>query len=261
MGRDATSVGFIGVGEIASAIVEGLFGGEGAPPDVYLSPRGADSVAALARRHPEVRVCRDNQSVADAAELVVLAVRPESVDEALSEIRLAPGSVLVSAVAGVSHDMLDSRLGGDVTIVRAIPLPAVRHRAGITATLPAHPDVTTLFNALGGALEMTDPRAFAALSAASATISAHLHYLHCVADWVATQGVPPAEADGYVRSMFAGVGHSMAGQDATLAELVIAHETRGGLNEQLREAWFDPPTQAALVAALDAVLSRVTRPR
>ena len=64
-----------------------------------------------------------------------------------------------------------------------------------------------------------------------------------------------------MQNVFAGVGRSMADQDATLAELVIAHETPRGLNEQLREAWFDPPTQAALVAALDAVLSRVTKPR
>lgn len=44
------AIGFIGVGEIAGAIVEGLCESQDATvPDVYLSPRGAATSAALAR--------------------------------------------------------------------------------------------------------------------------------------------------------------------------------------------------------------------
>jgi pyrroline-5-carboxylate reductase len=50
------AVGFIGVGEIAAAMVDGLCAGTDTI-SVYLSPRGADTGAALARRYPQVQVC------------------------------------------------------------------------------------------------------------------------------------------------------------------------------------------------------------
>ncbi|WP_232667405.1 NAD(P)-binding domain-containing protein [Pseudonocardia sp. TRM90224] len=253
-----TPLGFIGVGEIAAAIVDGVRGGPGPHPDIHLSPRGASTAAALARRHPGVRVCRDNQSVADAADLVVLAVRPGSVDEVLGDVRMRPGSILVSAVAGLDLGRLAQHVGPHVEVVRVIPLPAVRHREGLTAVHPPHPAVVDLFTPLGGVCEVPDEHAFAALSASTATISAQLAYLSSVAGWLTEQGVEPAVADSYVRSVFAGVGRGLNGDSSSLGELVAAHETPGGINEQLRRAWFDETARTALHDALDGILARVT---
>jgi pyrroline-5-carboxylate reductase len=256
--RVMSPVGFIGVGEIAAAIVEGICNGPAPHPDIHLSPRGADTAAALARRHPTARVCPDNRSVAEAARLIVLAVRPGAVDEALREVRMKPGSVLVSTVAGVDHDHLARRLEPHVTIVRAIPLPAVRHREGFTAVHPAYPAVTALFGQLGGTCGVPTDRAFTALSAATATVSAHLGYLACVADWLTQQGMPSHAADRYVRSTFAGIGRGLEEDTTSLADLLTAHETPQGINEQLRRAWFDAPAQSALHGALDGILTRLT---
>ncbi len=85
---------------------------------------------------------------------------------------------------------------------------------------------------------MTDPGAFDALSASTATISAHLSHLPCVARWTAARGVPPAEADRYVRSMFSGVALAMSDQDATLEGLAAAHETPHGHGPSLTTPSF-----------------------
>jgi pyrroline-5-carboxylate reductase len=166
----------------------------------------------------------------------------------------------VSAVAGATHAAVRRHLGEDVTIVRAIPLPAVRHRNGITALFPLQPVVQAMFNALGGTVAVADEHAFATLSTTTATISAYLHYLGCIAGWAARQGVEPAAADRYVRSVFAGVGDGLSGHTGSLEELMTAHGTPSGINEQLRRSWFDSSTESALADALDAVLERVTRP-
>ena len=63
----------------------------------------------------------------------------------------------------------------------------------------------------------------------------------------------------YLRSAFAGVGRGLADGTGSLADLVTAHETPGGLNAQLRRAWFDEHARASLHDALDAVLARLTR--
>ena len=254
-------IGIIGVGEIATAIVEGLCADPCAAPRVHLSPRGAAAARALADGYPGVRVSADNQEVADRASVLLLTVRPDALDDALSGVRVRDDSVVVSAVAGVDHRDLHRLLGPDPTIVRAIPLPAARRRESMTATFPAHPLVTELFDRLGGTFGVADSDAFAALSAATGTISAHLRYLASIAAWTERAGVDGADAERYVRSLFAGVGGGLSDPGRTLSDLVTDHETPGGLNEQLRKTWFDPANAGALEAALDGLWQRVRAPR
>jgi pyrroline-5-carboxylate reductase len=252
------SVGIIGVGEIARAIVEGLCSGGDTPPDVILSPRGAAVSAELARRYSAVRVCADNQQVADNASLLIIAVRPDSLEDALAGLRVPSGSLVVSVVAGVDHQSLRRLLGSEVTIVRAIPLPAVRRRTGITAVHPPHPTVSELFDRLGGTLETADAAAFAALWATTGTISTYLRYLATIAQWAENKGVDRVEANHYVRRMFLGVAGGLADETRSLSELSTDHETPAGLNEQLRQAWFDTANTSALHDALDDLFRRLT---
>ena len=72
------TLGFVGTGTIAAAMVEGLGG-----KDVLLSPRGADMAASLAARFPGVRVATSNQAVVDGCETVVLSVRPQVAEEVI----------------------------------------------------------------------------------------------------------------------------------------------------------------------------------
>ncbi|MER6990999.1 NAD(P)-binding domain-containing protein [Saccharopolyspora hirsuta] len=245
-------IGIIGTGSIARDIVDGL-APEG--PTVHLSPRNARIANELARRYPDVHVRADNQSVVDAAPLILLAVRPDNVREALAGLRVPGDRVVISAVAGWSVEALSALLGDGVTVVRSIPLPAVRERRGITAVHPAHPAAEELFDRLGGALVVEEPTTFDALSAATASISSYLHYLDAVAAWIARQGMAADAAESYVRSMFSGI--SIADQSTSLSELARAHETPGGNNEALRERWFNPQNRAALDDALEHIRRRV----
>jgi pyrroline-5-carboxylate reductase len=252
------AIGIIGVGEIARAIVEGLCADGDAAPAVVLSPRGAAVSADLAGRYPSVRVGASNQEVADSASTVILSVRPDALHDALDGVRFAPGTVVISALAGVDHDELHAVLGPDVTVVRAIPLPAVRRRDSVTVIYPSHPEVAALFDRLGGALEVNDSAAFAALSAITGTLATHVHYLATIADWAGRHGVETAESDRYVRGMFMGLRDALADHSRSLPELAADHETPGGLNEQIRRTWFDESNVAALNDALDALLRRVS---
>ncbi|WP_228004181.1 NAD(P)-binding domain-containing protein [Amycolatopsis sp. YIM 10] len=251
---DTNTIGIIGTGAIAKDIVDGL--GDTAEA-VFLSPRNARTANALADRHAHVRVCADNQSVVDAAPLLLLSVRPDQVPEALAGLRVPDDRVLVSAVAGWSAEALRARLGTDATIVRSIPLPAVRRRQGVTALYPAHPVAEELFGRLGGTVVAETAAVFDALSAATASISSYLSYVDTVAGWIAGQGMAPEAAETYVRSMFTGVSAALAEQGTPLPELAKAHETPRGNNEALRTRWFTAQNRAALEDALEHIRERV----
>jgi pyrroline-5-carboxylate reductase len=256
--RFGPRVGFIGVGEIARALVEGLSAGPDPAPPIALSPRGATVSAELAARFPNAHVCVSNQDVVDDADIVIVSVRPEHWEEALAGLRVTAEQVVISAMAGVSHDELGDLLGTSAPIIRAIPLPAVRHRTSVTVTYPSHPVSTALFDRLGGTLAIDDDQAFSALSTVTGTISSHLHYLATIATWAAEHRVPAGEAERYVRAVFANLAPALLDPERLLAQLTTDHETPGGINEQLRSTWLDDDNARALVSGLDALLDRLT---
>ena len=245
--------GIIGVGEIAQAIVVGLCADDA--PEIVLSPRNAERSRALAARFPTVTVAADNQAVVDAAEVVVLAVRPQ--DRAVhGELRFAADKPVVSLLAGVTHAELARLVAPAREIRRAIPLPDVARRTGVTPIHPGGGAARELFARLGRVLEVDDIAVFDAMAAVTATMAAHFRYVAAISDWLAAQGVPAGEAERYVAATFAGLGETL-GAAGTVDGLAAAHATPGGLNEQFARA-FDAAGVFDLVGrALDDVLARV----
>jgi pyrroline-5-carboxylate reductase len=217
-----------------------------------LSPRNAERAHALAGRYPTVSVAPDNQAVIDAADVVVLAIRPQ--DRALlSELRFADRPV-VSLLAGVTHAQLEALIGAR-EIRRAIPLPEVARRTGVTPIHPAGGAARELFARLGCVLEVDDISVYDAMAAATATMAAHFRYVAAISDWLAAQGVPSDAAERYVAATFAGLGATLAA--GKLDGLAEAHATPGGLNEQFARLLDEAGMFDRVGRSLDAVLARI----
>lgn len=249
--------GIIGVGEIASAIVEGACR-SGDHPNFVLSPRNAERSAQLASDFARVEVGDSNQGVVDRSDLIILAVLPKQTASVLSELDIPADRVVISAVAGVSTTDLSPHLPQNPTIVRVIPLPPVRERRGVTPVYPAHPEVEEFFDVLGGTVVAETEELFSTLSATTATMSAYYACLQTIADWLVGQGWDRTDAERIVRGQFAGLGNTLATTETSFADLVTGHETPGGLNEMLHREWMNEDNRAALSATLDRVFTRVT---
>lgn len=249
-------LGFLGVGEIARAMVEGIASGPRPYDRIVLSPRGRDNVAALTARFPDLEVAGSNADVVAGSDVVVLAVRPENLAEAVAGVSFRPDQVLVSALAGVPIARLREVLGFEGDIVRSIPLPPVSERTSVTVVYPDHPAGTTLFDLLGGTLVPADEEAFAMFGGVTATFTAFLDYVRTISAWTTERGVEPADAERFVRSAFAGLAPALRDLDRPLDRLVRDHETPGGFNEQLRQHWFDAAAQDRLRQELDALHER-----
>ncbi|MBL1097664.1 NAD(P)-binding domain-containing protein [Streptomyces coffeae] len=247
-------IGIIGVGEIGRAIVTGLCDGDDKSPEVFLSPRGAGTVAELSERFESVRVCADNQEVVDHSEMVIIAVSRQDRHEALAGLRVDGGKLVVNVMAGVGIDDLRQTLATDAPVVRAIPLPAVRERRSVTVTYPSHSAANSLFERLGGVLPAEDETAFNAFSALTGTLTTHYAYLATLTSWAIGHGIASDNADSYVRGLFQGVGRALGDQTRSLHQLAADHETPNGSNERIRTTWFTPANSEALDKALDDLL-------
>jgi len=184
-------VGFIGVGHLATHLVEGLARGARAPA-ILLSPRGAEAAARLAERFGAT-VAADNQAVADACALVILATPPGAAVAAARAVRWRAEQVLVSVCAGVPLAPLAEAVR-PARAVRAMPITAAAQGESPTPIFPRDPAVEALFARLGPVHPLDGEDAFDA----AATIATYYGWVFAVIDeatrWVEDAGLPAETA-------------------------------------------------------------------
>ena len=254
MGVVMQRLGFIGTGTITAHMVRGMqAAGLGWP--VVLSPRN-EGVARELAELPGVRVAASNQAVLDAAEGVVLAVRPQVAEGVVRGLRFAPDRPVISLIAALPIDTLRGWTGVR-EICRAIPLPFVERCTGVTPVFPPQPVAMELFDALGTALPVQDAVAFDSYATASALMGTYFGLVDTACGWMAAQGIPEADARTYVAALFADLGATLRDTALTPEALRVAHSTKGGLNEQLHRVFAGQGGEAAVQAGLAAVLARV----
>ncbi|GAA3515402.1 pyrroline-5-carboxylate reductase [Aeromicrobium panaciterrae] len=247
-------VGLIGVGAIASSMVTGLSGLD-RPPTIQLSPRNADVAQKLAARFANVEVSASNEDVVRGSDLVIVAVRPVDWVPVVESLPWRATQAAVSVLAGVSHAELAGAISPVRSLSRAIPLPGVAERTGMTAVWSTDSDVRSLFELLGEVVQVETEDALNALSAASGTMAATLHFTQTVAAWLQDRGMSQAAAERYVAAIQPDV--SGVGLSATFDELIDEFSTPGGLNEELNRRMGEAGTWTDLRHGLDALLDRV----
>ena len=131
--------GFIGCGNMATAMVRGILKGDKALPEEIL----------VSRRHPEplqqlqqelgIGITTDNKEVAAFADVLFLAVKPQFYAETIREIRDAvkENTIVVSIAPGKTLDWLTQQFGRSVKLVRTMPNTPAMVGEGMMGICPA----------------------------------------------------------------------------------------------------------------------------
>lgn len=155
---------FVGCGNMGGAILDGWrIGGIDLSAVTVIRPSG--------RPVEGTRTVTGFTEAGPPPKLVVLAFKPQKLDEVAPELRkwLSAQTAVVSILAGVEAASLRERFPGVGAIVRAMPNLPVAVRRGVTALYSADVDRQTeqqlndLFSALGFAMWMADEAKFAAV--------------------------------------------------------------------------------------------------
>lgn len=127
-------LGFIGGGNMASALVKGLIHSGFEPGKIQVSDVDADRLAALEKKHG-VRVTTDNLALVNEVDVIVLSVKPQVIDRVLGAIGKAVrgDQLVVSVAAGVPVSAMEARLPTGTRVVRTMPNTPATVDAGATA--------------------------------------------------------------------------------------------------------------------------------
>jgi len=161
----AQTIGFVGAGNMAEALIRGLVQGKHiAATNIVASAPRRERLDELAKAYG-VEVTTENGAVADRCNVVVLSVKPQILDKLLREIgdRLKPGTLVISIAAGVDTATIEQAVSDGVRVVRAMPNTPALVGAGATAvsagSRASAADLATaraLFDAVGISIELDE---------------------------------------------------------------------------------------------------------
>jgi pyrroline-5-carboxylate reductase len=120
---DPFSIGFIGGGNMARSLAGGLVDSGWAPARIRIAEPDADKREALTGMLG-VACTAENPAVAEWADVLVLAVKPQVLHEVCDAIAAAVQSrrpLVVSIAAGVRSNDIERWLGGNLPVVRVMP--------------------------------------------------------------------------------------------------------------------------------------------
>ncbi len=126
------TIGFIGFGNMAQAIVEGLLLKNVLKPEqIYICAKNWDKLCKNADKHG-VCACKTSREVAEHAEIVVVAVKPYLVEEVLSPIlEILKEKIVVSVAVNILFEKLESFLLPGTHHISTLPNTPVAVGEGI----------------------------------------------------------------------------------------------------------------------------------
>jgi pyrroline-5-carboxylate reductase len=132
------TLGFVGGGNMAEALVKGLLHAKEVPPEgILVSDVKPERLAHFNELHG-VRTTQDNHALVRTSDVIVLSVKPQVIDKVLALIGgdVKSGQLVISVAAGVPVAAIEARLPEGTHVVRTMPNMPATVQAGATAIAP-----------------------------------------------------------------------------------------------------------------------------
>ena len=257
------SIGFIGGGNMASALIGGL-----QKQQFNMSSITVVELDAAKRQQlsDDFNVNTTEQLVAACkADLIVLAVKPQQLrDLAIFLGGQLQHQLVVSIAAGVRSADLSRWLGGYSNIVRVMPNTPAQIGMGISA-LYAMPKVSELqrnqasqlLQAVGETLWLDDETQMDAVTAISGSGPAYVFYLiEALQKAGVALGLTGAQANQLALHTFAGAGQLALQSEQDVATLRAQVTSKGGTTEQGILSLASHDVESIILAATKAAAAR-----
>ena len=132
------NVGFIGCGNMAGAMIEGII--DSGVCDAAHVMASDVSLVQLQKKQEKcgIAITTDNLEVAQKADILFLAVKPQYYEQVILQIRdaLTPAQIIVTIAPGKTLAWLEELMGADKKIVRSMPNTPAMVKAGMMGLCP-----------------------------------------------------------------------------------------------------------------------------
>lgn len=116
-------IGFVGAGKMASAIIKGLIRTGFAKPEELIATQAETDLLKEKSQILGIEVIADNKVMAQNADTIFIATKPNQVADVLNEIKpfVDSSKLVVSIAAGVTTEKLEAGLPQGTRVIRVMP--------------------------------------------------------------------------------------------------------------------------------------------
>ena len=224
----------VGCGKMGGAMLDGWLARGMPAADVIV----AEPVEALRPGKPGLRAVASTSEVSERPDIVVLAVKPQSMDAVLPDLKrfARDGAVFLSIAAGKTLSYFAGHLGAAAKVVRSMPNTPAAVRQGITVATAAKGVSAAekkrchdLLEAVGQVLWVDDEALMDPVTALSGSGPAYVFLLvEAMAAAGAKLGLAPDMAMQLARTTVAGSGELLKQSSEPAAQLRVNVTSPGG---------------------------------
>lgn len=196
-------IGFIGAGNMASAMIGGIIKkGLKKPEDIICSAKTEESRKRVNSQYG-VKTAHSNKEAAEKSSILFLAVKPFLYETVMEEIKdvLSPECIVISIAPGKTLVYLQSVLGEDKKIIRTMPNTPAMVLEGMTAVCPNEKitneelsAVMALFEGFGKACVVEEKHMDAVVSLSGSSPAYVFMFIEAMADAAVADGIPRKQA-------------------------------------------------------------------
>lgn len=237
----ARKIGFIGVGNMATAIIGGMTadGGSVSCKDLILF----DRLTEKCRRYADegALIASSEAEVALAADVIVLAVKPQNFPELLDTLSAVKGiqeKIIVTIAAGITVNTIRTALHG-APVVRVLPNTPMLIGMGVSvicrSDLVAKEDfdfVVSMFEASGCVMLIDESEMNRIISVTSSSPAYVFAFIKAICDGAAAQGLTGDEILPAVCDMVVGSALLLKQGGLTPEEQISVVTSKGGTTER-----------------------------
>jgi pyrroline-5-carboxylate reductase len=233
-------IAFIGGGTMGEAILAALLEKKiCTPADISVSDVSQECLNALKNKYG-VAVTGSNREAAAGKDIIILAVKPQSLPEVLAGLKgsLKAAQLVLSIIAGKNINNISQGLGHQ-RIVRSMPNTPARIGYGVTGwtatsevTPPQKAQARAILGAMGKEIYFDDEKYLDMVTAVSGSGPAYFFLLaEALIEAAVKIGLPYQEAETLALQTMLGSAHLLQQSGQTPAELRRAVTSRGGTTE------------------------------
>ena len=233
-------IAFIGVGNMANAIIGGLLrSGAVDCPHLILTDKFPEKCASYTRQGATLTATP--AEAAQAADCVVLSVKPQNFPEVLEELSRVDNihkKLIVTIAAGITAETVKTALHG-APVVRVLPNTPMLIGMGVSVICKA-PDVapddfafvSAMFEASGSVLLIDESEMNRIISVTSSSPAYVFAFINAICEGAKAQGLDGDALLGAVCDMVIGSATLLRDGGITPAEQVRRVASKGGTTEQ-----------------------------
>ena len=233
-------VGFIGAGNMATALTEGIISsGLYSPQLINAYDNDSEKLKSIYANY-SVKGMPSNRDLVRSCDIIILAVKPQVMNAVLEEIKdeVTKDHVVISIAAGIKISTIQSFLGKDVPVIRVMPnTPAliqkgVNFAAAGEAVTAAHMNITLDIIKATGVAFIVDEVMMDAVTAVSGSGPGFVFkIMECFLEATEKQGFDKDTAKKMVIQTFLGACMLAESSDLSLSELRKMVTSPGGTTE------------------------------